>query len=76
MPNMNMLLNMVKFFGRSLRVSKSSLDKKSGQNSLDVGAYLFLGNLDPVDVDEKVLYDTCSSFGTIMKPPSIMKDEI
>ena len=69
------ILNMVKFFGRPLRVSKSSLDKKSGQNSLDVGANLFLGNLDPVDVDEKLLYDTFSSFGTIIKPPRIMRDE-
>lgn len=69
------IMNMVKFFGRPLRVSKSSLDKKTGQNSLDVGANLFLGNLDPVDVDEKLLYDTFSSFGTIIKPPRIMRDD-
>jgi len=70
------VMNMVKLFGKPLRVSKSSLDKKAGQNSLDVGANLFIGNLDPGDVDEKLLYDTFSSFGTIIKPPRIMRDDL
>ncbi|RYR74607.1 hypothetical protein HN51_021824 [Arachis hypogaea] len=39
-------------------------DKKS----LDVGANLFIGNLDP-DVDEKLLYDTFSAFGVIVTNP-------
>ena len=42
-------LNMIKLFGKPIRVNKSSQDKKSQ----DVGANLFIGNLDP-DVDEKV----------------------
>ncbi len=69
------IMNMVKLFGKPLRVSKSSLDKKAGQ-SLDVGANLFIGNLDPENVDEKILYDTFSTFGTIIKPPKIMRDDL
>lgn len=67
------VLSMVKLHGRSLRVSKSSLDKK-GRSSLDVGANLFLGNLDP-DVDERLLYDTFSAFGTIVRPPRVMRED-
>ena len=43
------VLNMVKLFGKAIRVNKASQDK----NSNEVGANLFIGNLDP-DVDEKV----------------------
>lgn len=68
------IMSMVKLHnGRPLRVSKSSLDKKT--QSLDVGANLFIGNLDPEEVDEKLLYDTFSAFGTIIKPPRLMRDE-
>jgi len=71
------IMNMVKLYGRPLRVSKSSLDKKTGMgSSLDVGANLFIGNLDPGDVDEKLLYDTFSAFGTIVRPPKIMRDDM
>jgi splicing factor 3B subunit 4 len=70
------IMNMIKLFGRPIKVSKSSFDKKTGMNALDVGANLFIGNLDPVDVDEKLLYDTFSSFGTIIKPPKIMRDDM
>lgn len=70
------VMNMVKLYGKPIRVSKSSLDKKASQNSLDVGANLFIGNLDPDEVDEKLLYDTFSSFGTIIKPPKIMRDDL
>ena len=44
------ILNMIKLFGKPIRVNKSSQDKRSQ----DVGANLFIGNLDP-DVDEKVI---------------------
>lgn len=40
---------MIKLYGKPIRVNKSSQDKRSQ----DVGANLFIGNLDP-DVDEKV----------------------
>lgn len=68
------ILNMVKFFGRPLKVSKSSLNNKA-ELSRDVGANLFIGNLDPNDVDENLLYDTFSAFGTLIRQPRIMRDE-
>lgn len=43
------ILNMIKVYGKPIRVNKASQDKKT----MDVGANLFIGNLDP-DVDEKV----------------------
>ncbi|PQM39568.1 splicing factor 3B subunit 4 [Prunus yedoensis var. nudiflora] len=63
------VLNMIKLYGKPIRVNKASQDKKS----LDVGANLFVGNLD-VDVDEKLLYDTFSAFGVIVTNPKIMRD--
>ena len=42
------------------RFSKASSDKKQ----LDVGANLFIGNLDE-NVDERLLYDTFSAFGML-----------
>ena len=49
------VLNMIKLFGKAIRVNKASQDK----DTLDVGANLFIGNLDP-DVDEKVWHRICS----------------
>lgn len=63
------IINMIKLFGKPIRVNKASQDKKS----TDVGANLFIGNLDP-DVDEKLLYDTFSAFGVIVATPKIMRD--
>eukprot|EP00249_Psilotum_nudum_P019735 c27394_g2_i1 orf=1470-2876(+) len=63
------ILNMIKLYGKPIRVNKASQDRKS----LDVGANLFVGNLDP-DVDEKLLYDTFSAFGVIVTNPKIMRD--
>ncbi|KAL3841082.1 hypothetical protein ACJIZ3_025673 [Penstemon smallii] len=63
------VLNMIKLFGKAIRVNKASQDKKS----VDVGANLFIGNLDP-DVDEKLLYDTFSALGVIVTNPKIMRD--
>jgi hypothetical protein len=40
---------MVKLYGKAIRINKASQDK----NSNEVGANLFIGNLDP-EVDEKV----------------------
>jgi splicing factor 3B subunit 4 len=68
------VLNMIKLYGRPLRVSKSALNSKTEQ-SRDVGAKLFIGNLDPVDVDEALLYDTFSAFGTLVRPPKDARDE-
>lgn len=63
------ILNMIKLYGKPIRVNKASQDKKS----LDVGANLFVGNLDP-DVDEKLLYDTFNAFGVVVTNPKIMRD--
>eukprot|EP00898_Chlorokybus_atmophyticus_P000539 jgi/Chlat1/1486/Chrsp12S02035 len=63
------ILNYIKMFGKPIRVNKASQDRKQ----LDVGANLFIGNLDP-EVDEKLLYDTFSAFGVIVQTPKIMRD--
>ena len=48
-------------FGKPIKVNKASQDKRTQ----DVGANLFIGNLDP-EVDEKMLYETFSNFGLII----------
>lgn len=63
------VMNMIQLFGKVIRVKKASQDKKN----LDIGANLFIGNLDP-EVDEKLLYDTFSAFGGIIETPKIMRD--
>ncbi|KAL3657773.1 Splicing factor 3B subunit 4 [Phytophthora oleae] len=63
------VLNMIQLYGKVIRVKKASNDRKN----LDVGANLFLGNLD-TEVDEKLLYDTFSAFGGIIETPKIMRD--
>ena len=50
------ILNMIKVHGKPIRVNKASQDKKQ----LDVGANLFIGNIDP-DVDEKVCNSRCKN---------------
>eukprot|EP01012_Entosiphon_sulcatum_P049840 TRINITY_DN68558_c0_g1_i1.p1 TRINITY_DN68558_c0_g1~~TRINITY_DN68558_c0_g1_i1.p1 ORF type:complete len:335 (+),score=47.55 TRINITY_DN68558_c0_g1_i1:27-1007(+) len=64
------IMNMIKLFGKPIRVNKASQDKNK---IMDVGANLFIGNLDP-DVDEKMLHDTFSAFGTIVNNPKIMRE--
>jgi len=63
------VMNMVKLFGKPIRVNSSI----NNQQTNDVGANLFVGNLDP-DVDEKILYDTFSIFGILIAAPKIMRD--
>jgi splicing factor 3B subunit 4 len=62
------ILNMVKLFGKPIKVNKSA-----GERRDEVGANLFIGNLDP-DIDEKLLYDTFSAFGVVINAPKIMRD--
>jgi len=59
---------MVKLFGKPIKVNKSA-----GERRDEVGANLFIGNLDP-DIDEKLLYDTFSAFGVVINAPKIMRD--
>lgn len=63
------ILNMVKLFGKPLRVNKAAADR----NTQEVGANLFVGGLDP-EVDEKLLYDTFSAFGVVVGAPKVMRD--
>ena len=49
--------------------TQASKDK----DTIDVGANIFVGNLDP-EVDEKLLYDTFSAFGVIVSTPKVMRD--
>lgn len=63
------IMNMIKLYGKQIRVNKATSDKKN----LDVGASLFIGNLDP-DIDEKLLYDTFGAFGVIVQTPKIARD--
>ncbi|XP_055375824.1 splicing factor 3B subunit 4 [Condylostylus longicornis] len=63
------IMNMIKLYGKPIRVNKASAHQKN----LDVGANIFIGNLDR-EVDEKLLYDTFSAFGVILQTPKIMRD--
>lgn len=62
------VMNMVKLFGKHLRANKVLAQKKN-----DIGANLFIGNIDP-EVDEKLLFDTFSAFGNILRAPKIVRD--
>jgi len=63
------IMNMIKLYGKPIRVNKASAHQKN----LDVGANIFIGNLDN-EVDEKLLYDTFSAFGVILTTPKIQRD--
>uniref|UniRef100_A0A8J9S3E9 RRM domain-containing protein n=1 Tax=Phaeodactylum tricornutum TaxID=2850 RepID=A0A8J9S3E9_PHATR len=69
------ILHMMKLFGRPVRVSKSSLNDEEGRHSRDIGANLFIGNVDPIDVNEQLLYETFTAFGTLVRTPNIARDE-
>ena len=57
----------MQLYGKPVRVNKASAHQKN----LDVGANIFIGNLDP-EVDEKLLYDTFSAFGVILQTPKVL----
>lgn len=65
------IMSGIRLYGKQIRVNKASADK---QRSVEVGAELFVGNLDPM-VDERMLYDTFSRFGTLVAPPKVARDE-
>lgn len=72
------IMNQIKLWGKPIRVNKVCHDLVSARNAdstvrvqassdkkqLDVGANLFIGNLDE-NVDERLLYDTFSAFGVM-----------
>ena len=49
-----------------------NLKASAHQKNLDIGANLFIGNLD-AEVDEKLLYDTFSAFGVILQVPKVSR---
>jgi splicing factor 3B subunit 4 len=65
------IMNGVALYGNRLRVNKASADK---QRNVEVGAELFIGNLDAM-VDEKTLYDTFGQFGPLINAPKVARDD-
>jgi len=61
------IMNQIRLYGKPIRVNKASADK---QKTVEVGAELFVGNLDPM-VDEKTLYETFNRFGTLISVPKV-----
>ena len=61
------IMNGIRLYGKPIRVNKASADK---QKSVEIGAELFVGNLDPM-VTEQVLYDTFSRFGNLINIPKV-----
>lgn len=81
------ILRGVRLFGKTLNLKKAEPSKNelSGLNvnvpiinklsdAIDVGAKLFISKLSPL-VDEQFLSDTFSKFGTLIRPPMIMRDD-
>ncbi|KAF8919172.1 hypothetical protein CPB85DRAFT_1529204 [Mucidula mucida] len=64
------IMNQIKLWGKPIRVNKASSDKKQ----LDVGANLFIGNLDE-NVDERLLYDTFQAFGSMTTTAKIAREQ-
>ena len=60
-------MNQVRLYGKPIRVNKASADK---QKTVEVGAELFIGNLDPM-VTEQTLYDTFGRFGSLVSAPKV-----
>ncbi|KAL4989054.1 hypothetical protein BDW68DRAFT_186780 [Aspergillus falconensis] len=65
------IMNGIRLYGKPIRVNKASADK---QKSVEIGAELFVGNLDPM-VTEQVLYDTFSRFGNLVNLPKVARDD-
>ena len=61
------IMNQVRLYGKPIRVNKASADK---QKTVEVGAELFVGNLDPM-VTEQTLYDTFGRFGSLISAPKV-----
>jgi len=65
------IMNQVRLYGKPIRVNKASADK---QKTVEVGAELFIGNLDSM-VTEQTLYDTFSRFGSLISAPKVARDD-
>ena len=65
------IMNQVRLYGKPIRVNKASADK---QKTVEVGAELFIGNLDPM-VTEQTLYDTFGRFGSLVSAPKVFQPD-
>jgi splicing factor 3B subunit 4 len=65
------VMNMIKLFGQSIKVGRANANQ---EERLDVGANVFVGGLAD-DVDDKLLFDIFSAFGSITKAPNVVMDE-
>ncbi|KAJ2245385.1 Spliceosome-associated protein 49 [Coemansia sp. RSA 454] len=65
------VMNMVKLFGKPMRINMSAQDRRTQ----DIGAKLFIGNLDPT-IDDKLLYDTFGTFGPMVQMPHCARDQV
>ncbi|KAL9104434.1 MAG: hypothetical protein Q9163_000640 [Psora crenata] len=65
------IMNQVRLYGKPIRVNKASADK---QKTVEVGAELFVGNLDPM-VTEQTLYETFGRFGSLISAPKVARDD-
>lgn len=65
------IMNQIRLYGKPIRVNKASADK---QKSAEIGAELFIGNLDPM-VTEQMLFDTFNRFGGLTQMPKVARDE-
>lgn len=51
-------------------ILRCDLQASSDRKQVDIGANLFIGNLD-VNVDERMLYDTFTTFGTLVQTAKV-----
>ena len=63
-------MNGVPLYNQAIRVNRSGRDRKL----FDIGANLFIGNLDP-EVDERHLTETFKHFGNMIGPAKVARDE-
>jgi len=62
------IMNMVRLYGKPIRVNKASKEAKEQ----DIGANLFIGNID-ADVDDRMLYEAFAAFGNVLQA-KVMND--
>lgn len=77
------VLRGIRVFGRTLRIKRAdphknqlavnSVSLSENTDDVDVGAKLFIKNLNPL-IDDQFLAETFSKFGKLIVPPSIVKD--
>lgn len=73
------ILRGIRLYGKILRIKKigtsevENIDKSDKTTYIDVGAKLFIKNLNPL-IDEQFLLQTFNSFGVLIKTPTIVRD--